>query len=220
MRLAGIARNHAWGDSCWSGHWRLHFQTSSVMAGLVWGTGCQGGNWLPEEKNRRYAHIAALRCDALLPELLGMKKIVSEDAIRRAFKAIDETEGAVCGARICTIALSRCWPSPRFSTSIRRSSRFTAIRKERSWATTPRSRGVRAIAITPIRWLRRVWSSMSTPVPATSTPPNTARPGLWALLDRLPRDLWPALLRGDRGFMISRVAGLRPGSARSSTIGG
>jgi len=26
---------------------------------------------------------------------LGMKRIVSEDAIRRAFKAIDETEGAV-----------------------------------------------------------------------------------------------------------------------------
>jgi hypothetical protein len=26
--------------------------------------------------HRRYAHIAALRCDAVLPELLGMKKIV------------------------------------------------------------------------------------------------------------------------------------------------
>jgi len=25
-------------------------------------------------------------------------------------------------------------------------------------------------------------------------------PSLWALLERLPRDLWPALLRGDRGF--------------------
>jgi hypothetical protein len=45
--------------------------------------------------HKRYAHIAALRCDAVLPELLGMKKIVSEDAIRRAFKAIAETEGAV-----------------------------------------------------------------------------------------------------------------------------
>ena len=45
--------------------------------------------------HKRYAHIAALRCDAVLPELLGMRKIVSEDAIRRAFKAIDETEGAV-----------------------------------------------------------------------------------------------------------------------------
>ncbi len=44
--------------------------------------------------HKRYAHIAALRCDGVLPELLGMKKIVSEDAIRRAFKAIDETEGA------------------------------------------------------------------------------------------------------------------------------
>ena len=42
----------------------------------------------------RYAHITALRCDAVLAELLGMKKIVSEDAVRRAFKAIDETEGA------------------------------------------------------------------------------------------------------------------------------
>ena len=40
-------------------------------------------------------HIAARRCDAAPPEILGMKKIVSQDAIRRAFKAIEETEGAV-----------------------------------------------------------------------------------------------------------------------------
>ena len=44
--------------------------------------------------HKRYAHIAALRCDGVLPELLGLNKIVSEDAIRRAFKAIDEEEGA------------------------------------------------------------------------------------------------------------------------------
>lgn len=45
--------------------------------------------------HKRYAHIAALRCDGVLPELLGMKKVVSEDAVRRAFKAIDEAEGAI-----------------------------------------------------------------------------------------------------------------------------
>ena len=45
--------------------------------------------------HRRYAHIAALRCDAVLPELLGMKKTVSEDSVRRAFAAIHQTEGAV-----------------------------------------------------------------------------------------------------------------------------
>ena len=44
--------------------------------------------------HKRYAHIAALRCDSVLPELLGMNKIVSEDAVRRAFAAIDEDEGA------------------------------------------------------------------------------------------------------------------------------
>ena len=43
--------------------------------------------------HKRYAHITALRNDGVLPELLGMKKIVSEDAVRRGFKAIGEDEG-------------------------------------------------------------------------------------------------------------------------------
>ena len=34
--------------------------------------------------HKRYAHIAALRGDGVLPELLDMNKIVSEDAVRRA----------------------------------------------------------------------------------------------------------------------------------------
>jgi hypothetical protein len=57
---------------------------------------------------KRYAHIAALRCDSVLPELLGMNKIVSEDAVRRAFAAIDEDEGAVWARRhldYCTAPL-------------------------------------------------------------------------------------------------------------------
>src|SRR5271166_3390451 len=35
--------------------------------------------------HKRYAHIAALRGDEVLPELVGMSRIVSEDAVRRAF---------------------------------------------------------------------------------------------------------------------------------------
>ncbi len=41
----------------------------------------------------RYAHITALRCDAVNPRLLGMKKVVSEDAVRRGLAKIDEAEG-------------------------------------------------------------------------------------------------------------------------------
>jgi hypothetical protein len=41
---------------------------------------------------------------------------------------------------------------------------------------------------------------------------NHAAPGLWALLDRMARDCWPTLLRGDKGFgneKIMREAELR-----------
>ena len=32
-------------------------------------------------RHRRYAHITTLRCDAVNPPLLSMRKIVSEDAV-------------------------------------------------------------------------------------------------------------------------------------------
>nr|WP_294524153.1 hypothetical protein [uncultured Rhodopila sp.] len=43
--------------------------------------------------HRRYAHITALRCDAVNPSLLGMLKVLSEDAVRRGLAKIDEAKG-------------------------------------------------------------------------------------------------------------------------------
>ena len=43
----------------------------------------------------------------MLPELLDMSKIVSEDAVRRAFAAIEEEAGATGCEVISTIAWSR-----------------------------------------------------------------------------------------------------------------
>jgi hypothetical protein len=39
--------------------------------------------------HRRYAHVTTLRCDPVNPPLLGMRKIVSEDAVRRGLTKID-----------------------------------------------------------------------------------------------------------------------------------
>lgn len=39
---------------------------------------------------KRYAHITSIRQDAVNPELLGMRKVLSEDSARRAFQRIDE----------------------------------------------------------------------------------------------------------------------------------
>ena len=43
--------------------------------------------------HNRYAHITTLRCDAVNPRLLGMKKVVSEDAVRRGLAKLDEAAG-------------------------------------------------------------------------------------------------------------------------------
>ena len=44
--------------------------------------------------HRRYAHITALRGDAVAAQALGMNRIVSEDALRRALERIDESASA------------------------------------------------------------------------------------------------------------------------------
>ena len=56
--------------------------------------------------HRRYAHITALRGDALAAQALGMNKIVSEDALRRALGRIDE-------------AASTAWMRPALMHSVR-----------------------------------------------------------------------------------------------------
>ena len=43
--------------------------------------------------HKRYAHVTALRSDQVLPGLLGMDKIVSEDSLRRALATMPEQAG-------------------------------------------------------------------------------------------------------------------------------
>lgn len=43
--------------------------------------------------HKRYAHITTLRADGVIPGLLGMERVVSEDTVRRALSAIEEGVG-------------------------------------------------------------------------------------------------------------------------------
>jgi hypothetical protein len=56
--------------------------------------------------DRRYAHITALRGDAVAAQALGMTKVVSEDALRRALERIDD-------------AASAAWMRPSLQHSVR-----------------------------------------------------------------------------------------------------
>ena len=54
------------------------------------------GTWLLAilAGHKRYAHITALRGDGVCPDLLGMTKIISEDALRRALARMDTEQSA------------------------------------------------------------------------------------------------------------------------------
>ena len=45
--------------------------------------------------HKRYAHITNIQCDNVNPKLLGMNKVASEDAVRRALKYNIEGEGVI-----------------------------------------------------------------------------------------------------------------------------
>ena len=56
----------------------------------------------------RYAHMTALRCDPVNPPLLGMKEVVSEDAVRRGLDKIEEDAGVGCCKGISITPRGRC----------------------------------------------------------------------------------------------------------------
>lgn len=43
--------------------------------------------------HKRCSHVTSICCNGVNPGLLGMNKVISEDALRRALTAISETEG-------------------------------------------------------------------------------------------------------------------------------
>ena len=53
------------------------------------------GTWMLSilSGHKRYSHVTAIRCDGVNPGLLGMSKVISEDALRRALSATPEAAG-------------------------------------------------------------------------------------------------------------------------------
>ncbi len=53
------------------------------------------GTWMLSilSGHKRYSHVTVIRCDGVDPGLLGMKKVISEDALRRALSATPEALG-------------------------------------------------------------------------------------------------------------------------------
>ena len=150
--------------------------------------------------HKRYAHIAALRCDAVLPELLGMKKIVCEDAVRRAFKAIDEAEGAVWLRGHLAFCVEPLLVEPSILDVDTTIKPLYGHQEGAVLGYNPKKPGrpSHCYHTYSMASTRLVLDVDVSPGDEHASRPQRAEPV--GALDRLPRDLWPALLRGDRGF--------------------
>jgi hypothetical protein len=99
--------------------------------------------------HRRYAHVTTIRCDGVNPGLLGMGKVISEDALRNALKRIAEAPGTAWLDTHLSDSIAPLLEAPRFSTPTPPSSRSTVTRKARRSATTRRNRAGPRTPITP-----------------------------------------------------------------------
>jgi len=155
--------------------------------------------------HKRYAHIAALRGDDVLPGLLGMEKIVSEDSARRSFKAVDERDGLAwlqCHIERCTSPLLAEPYILDIDTTVKV---LYGHQQGAVVSYNPNKKGRPShVHHTYMMAGLRLVLGMET-APGNEHRSSHATPGLWALLDRLGRDLWPRLLRGDAGFGSENV---------------
>jgi hypothetical protein len=148
----------------------------------------------------RYAHINALRGDTLNPPLLGMARVVSEDVVRRALKRIEEAEGLrwLAGELRASVepVLSQPWildidvtVKPLYGHQQGAQIGYNPHQPGRP------SHTYHSYFMANTR--------LCLGVEARGGKEHAARhglPGLWSLLDALPRTHWPAFIRGDCGY--------------------
>jgi hypothetical protein len=148
----------------------------------------------------RYAHITSIRADGVNPPLLGMGKVVSEDSVRRAFMAAD---GEACGQwqlahqrRCYEPLLAEPWILD-IDTTVKP---LYGHQEGAEVGFNPHKPG-RPSHVYHTYFMANVRLVLDVEVQAGNrTAALYTRPGLFAFLDRLPREQWPAFLRGDCAF--------------------
>lgn len=165
------------------------------------------GTWLLSALagHRRYAHITALRSDRVLPELLAMSRVVSEDSLRRALAAMDEEKGLDWLQR----HLDNCvFPllGERYIIDIDTTVKPLYGHQEGAVVSYNPKKPGRPSHVHHTYMLAGLRLVMGVETAAGNEHTGAhSTPGLWRLIDRTPRDCWPALVRGDSGIASESV---------------
>ena len=149
--------------------------------------------------HRRYAHIAALRADAISPQLLGLSAVVSEDTVRRALIAVDEVAGRTW---MQTHLDASVWPLLSAPWILDVDVTIKPLYGKQEGAVlgyNPKKPGRPSHAYHTYQ-MAGLRLMLGVEVAAgNQSQANTSLPGLIELIERLPVEKRPHLVRGDAG---------------------
>jgi hypothetical protein len=149
--------------------------------------------------HRRYAHITALRADGVIPELLGMSAIVAEDTVRRALMGMDKEAGRSwlqghLDASVLPL-LSAPWIMDIDVTiKLLYGKQEGALIGYNPKKPGRPSHAYHTYQMATLRLMLGVEVA-----PGNESHANTTLPGLVELIERLPLEKRPYLVRGDAG---------------------
>jgi hypothetical protein len=153
----------------------------------------------------RYAHISGLRGDGVNRELLGMRKVMSEDSARRAFKqaAPEETRAWLKRHLKQTYEplLEHAWVMDLDSTV-----KPLYGKQEKAVKGYNPGKPGRPSHVIHTYLMSRLRLVLGAEVQAgNETASSHAQPGFWDSFDTLPRESRPVLMRGDIGWGSERM---------------
>jgi hypothetical protein len=149
----------------------------------------------------RYAHITAVRNDDVNPEILGMKRVMSCDTARRAFKDIDRDSEQYKYHEWLKTHLRKCYLPMLTEPWIL--DMDTTVKPlygnqegaEVSYNPQKPGRPSQVVHTYAIGKTRVVLDGEL--LPGKQSSPKYTLPVLWSLLDAIPKENWPTLVRGD-----------------------
>jgi hypothetical protein len=155
--------------------------------------------------HRRYAHITTVRSDQVLPRLLGVEQLRSEDAVRRAFQQGREEDFTLwlevhLNATFEPL-LEQDWVLDIDSTVKTLFGQQEEARVGYNPAKPGRpSHGYHAYFIAALRMVLNVDVQAG-----NQTASEYAQPGLWGWLESRDKKQWPTLIRGDVAWGTERM---------------
>lgn len=150
--------------------------------------------------HRRYSHVTALRGDGVSPQVLGMRRIVSEDALRRALCRIDEEKGTTWMRRHLMRSIAPALSVPWILDADTTIKTLYGRQEGAEIGYNPKKPGRPSHAYHTY-WVGDLRLALDVEVSGGKSHTGShALPGLTRLLEELPPEQRPFLVRGDCGF--------------------